>query len=130
MRTPVRFLYSFLDQIFLRMVVQERECRNLGFKKIVKIVSPTSFEIVTRTHVRVLYSCSRLMVGHFEKVGLSMTLENIVKLGRLLYYFLIHIFLLWVVLEKKYMKYVEKFVNIVELERPIFSEIVARPLVG
>ena len=50
------------------------------FEKIVKIVSPPSFEIVARTHARVLYSCPRLMVGHFEKVTLSMNLENIVKL--------------------------------------------------
>ena len=72
-----------------------------------KIVSPTSFEIVARTHVRVLYSCPRLAIGYFEEVGLSMTLENIVKLGRLtfseifvqpsawlLYSFLTQIFLL------------------------------------
>ena len=59
--------YSFLTQIFCQMVVLERECRNLGFKKIVKIMSPISFEFVARTHVRVLYSCPRLMVGHFER---------------------------------------------------------------
>jgi len=64
------------------MVILEREYRNLGFEKIVKIVSLTSFEIVAWTHARVLYSCPRLMIGHFEEVGLSMNLENIVKLGR------------------------------------------------
>jgi len=61
---------------------------------------------------------SRLMVGHFEEVGLSMNLENIVELGRpiffeiiawslawwLLYSFLAQIFLQLVVLERKYRK--------------------------
>ena len=56
------------------------------------------------------------MIDHFEKVGLSMNLENIVELGRpacfeivawplagwLLYSFLINIFLQLVVLEKEY----------------------------
>ena len=51
------------------MVVLERECRNLSFGKIVKIMSPTSFEIVARIHAKVLYSCPRLMFGHFEEVG-------------------------------------------------------------
>ena len=53
-RSHARFLYSFLAQIFLQIVVLERECKNLGFEKIIKIVSPTSFEIVARTHARVL----------------------------------------------------------------------------
>ena len=53
MRCHARFLYSFLAQIFLRMVVVKRECRNLDFRKIVKIVSPTSFEIIARTYARV-----------------------------------------------------------------------------
>ena len=35
-----------------------------------------------QTHARVIYSCPRQMIGHFEKVGLSMTLENVVELGR------------------------------------------------
>jgi len=39
-----------------------------------KIVSPTSFEIVAWTHARDLYSYLRLMVGHFEEVGLGMNL--------------------------------------------------------
>jgi len=46
------------------------------------IVSITSFEIVARTHARVLYSCPRLMIVHFKEVGLSMNLKNIMKLGR------------------------------------------------
>ena len=89
-------------------------------------MSPTCFEIVAR-HTRVLYSCPRLMISYFEEAGLSMNLENIVKLGRLtffeivarpsawhLYSFLTQIFLLYVVLEKEYMKYdVEKIVSIV-----------------
>ena len=88
------------------MDVLERECRNLDFEKIMKIVSPISFEIVARIHARVQYSCLRLMISHFEEVGLSMNLENIVKLGRstfseifvrpharLLYSFLTQIFL-------------------------------------
>jgi len=36
--------------IFLLVDVLERECRNLGFKKFVKIVSPTCFEIEAQTH--------------------------------------------------------------------------------
>ena len=65
------------------------------------------------------------MIGHFEEVGLSMTLENIVKLERptfpeifvrpptwVLSSFLTPIFLLWVVIEKEYIKLgVEKIVN-------------------
>ena len=47
-----------------------------------KIVSLKSLEIVARIYARVLYSYSRLMVDHFEKVGLSMIVENIMKLGR------------------------------------------------
>ena len=82
MRSHARFLYSFLAQIFLQMIVLERECLNLDFEKIVKIVSPTCFEIVAQTHARVLYSCPRLMIGHFEEVKLSMTLKNIIELGR------------------------------------------------
>ena len=46
------------------------------------MVSPTSIEIVARTHAKVSYSCSRLMIGHFEEGGLSMNLENIVKSRR------------------------------------------------
>ena len=105
------------------MVVLERDCRNLGFEK---IMSPTSFKIIAWTHARFLYSYPRLMIGHFEEVGLSMNLGNIMELGRptfpkifvrphawLLYSFLIQIFLLWVV-KKEYMKHdVKKFVNIV-----------------
>ena len=64
------------------MVVLERKCRNLGFGKIMKIVSPTSFEIVAQTHARVPKSTSRQMFDHFEEVRLSKTLENFVKLGR------------------------------------------------
>ena len=95
------------------MVNLERECRNLSFGKIVKIMSPTSFEIVARTHARVLYSCLKLMIDYFEEVGLSMNLENFVELGRptfleifirppawLLYSFLTQIFLQWVVLKR------------------------------
>ena len=43
------FYTVFLARIFLQMVVLKRECRNLGFGKIVKIVkivSPTCFEIM------------------------------------------------------------------------------------
>ena len=100
------------------MDVLERECRNLGFGKIVKIVSPTSFEIEVQTHESTLYSFSRQMVVHYEEVELSKTLENIVKLGRPsfseivpwplagwhLYSFLTQIFLQLVVLEKEYRK--------------------------
>ena len=82
----VRFLYSLLAQIFLQIVVLERECKNLGFKKIMKIVSQTSFEIVARTHARVLNSYPRLMFGHFVEVRLNMNLENIVELGSLKFF--------------------------------------------
>ena len=102
-------LYSFLTQIFLQIVVLERECRSLGFGKFVKIVSPTSFEIVAQTHARVSQSIPRGMFDHFEEVGLSKTLGNIVELGRptcseivarpltgwLLYSFLIRVFFNW-----------------------------------
>ena len=81
-RSHARFLYSFLAQIFLQLVVLQRECRNLGFKKIVKIMSLTSCEIVARTHARVPQSIPRWMFDHFEAIGLSKTLENIVKLER------------------------------------------------
>ena len=64
------------------MVILERECRNLDFEKIVKIVSPTSFKIVAWIHARVLYSYPRLMIGHFEEVRPSMNFENIVELRR------------------------------------------------
>ena len=77
------------------MNVLARECRNLGFEKIVKIVSPTCFEIEAWTHARVPYSFPGQIVVYFEEVELSKTLENIV-----------------------------------ELERPMFSDVVARPLVG
>ena len=52
-------LYSFLTQIFLQMVVLERECRNLGFRKIVKIV--------VRTHARVPQSIPRWMFDHLNR---------------------------------------------------------------
>ena len=94
MQTPARFLYSFLDLIFLHLNGPEREYKNLGFRKIMKIVSPTCFEIKTWTHARDPYSFSGQMVVHYEEVKLSKTLENIM-----------------------------------ELERPTFSEVVARPLV-
>ena len=95
--------------------------KKAGFGNFGETVSPSDFEIVARTHARVLYSC------HFEKVGLSMTLENIVELGRptfskifaqplawILYSFLTQIFLLWVVLEKEFIKHdMENIVRIV-----------------
>ena len=67
------------DLIFLQVDGPEMEYKNLGFEKIVKIVSPTWFEIEAWTHTRVLYSLPGQMVVHFE-VELSKTLENIVKL--------------------------------------------------
>ena len=84
--------------------------------KILEKLNPSNFEIIVRTHARVPYSCPRLMIGHFKEVGLSMTLENIVKLERpifsdviarpligwLLYSFLTQIFLQWEVQKKEY----------------------------
>jgi len=52
--------------IFLQVDVSKRECRNLGFGKIVKTVSPTSFEIEAQTHKSTPYSFSGQMVDHFE----------------------------------------------------------------
>ena len=76
-----------------------------------KIVSPSDFMIVTRTHA---YSFPRLMVFYFELVEVSMNLGHIVKLERpeifirppawLLYSFLAQIFLQWIGLEKEYRK--------------------------
>ena len=103
---------------FFQVDVLEREYKNLNFGKIVKIVSPTCFEIVAQTHARVPYSFSRQMVVYYEEVELSNTLENIVEMERtsffeivarpltswLLYSFLTQIFLQWIVLEKEYKK--------------------------
>jgi len=65
-QTPPRFLYFFLDVIFLQVDVLERECTNLGFEKFVKSVSPTCFEIEAQTHASIPYSFSGQMVVHFE----------------------------------------------------------------
>ena len=116
MQTPARFLYSFLDLIFLQVDVLEREYKNIGFGKIVKIVSPTCFEIEAWTHTRVSYLFTGQIVVHYEEVELSKTLENIMEFERpsfsevialplvdwLLYSFLTQIFLPLVVLEKEY----------------------------
>ena len=71
--------YALSSSDFLQMVVLERGCRNSNFEKIVKIVSPTCFEIEAQTHESTPYSFSGL-VGHFESVKLSMNHENIVEL--------------------------------------------------
>ena len=49
------------------MDVPEREYKNLGFGKIVKIVSSTWFEIEAWTHTRVPYSFLGQMVVHYEE---------------------------------------------------------------
>jgi len=54
----------------------------MNLEILVEMVSPTCFKIVAQTNTRVPCSFSKLMVVHFEEVGLSMNLENIVKLGR------------------------------------------------
>ena len=84
------------------MIELEKMDMKAGFENFDETVSPSDFEIVVRTHARVLYSCPRPMIGHFEEVGLSVTLENIMKLRRpeifvqppawLLYSFLARIF--------------------------------------
>ena len=45
-------------------------------------VGPSWFEIVAQTYATVPYSFSRLMVVHFEDVGLSMNLENFMDMRR------------------------------------------------
>ena len=75
MQTPTRFLYSFLDVIFLQVDVLERECMYLGLEKIVEIVSPTCFEIEVWTHARVPYSFPGQMVVHYEEMELSKLLK-------------------------------------------------------
>jgi len=80
-------------------------------------VNHKDVEIVTRTHARVPYSFSRLMVLHFEEVGLSMNLKNFVNMRKaacleivarppawFLYFFLTQFFLQLGDLEKRYMK--------------------------
>ena len=124
MQTLARFLYSFIDVIFLQVNGPEREYKNLGFGRIVKIVSPTYFEIEALTHTRVPYLFPRQMVVHYVEVELSKTLENIVKLERpkifvrppawLLYSFLARFFLQWVGLEKEYRKQ-NRGVNIIKI---------------
>ena len=54
--------------IFLQVNGPEKEYKNLGFGKIVKIVSPTCVEIEAWTHARVSYSFSGQMVVHYEEV--------------------------------------------------------------
>ena len=117
-QTPARFLYAFLDLIFLQVDALEWEYKNLGFENFVENVSQKCFEIEVWTHTRVPYSFPGQMVGHYEEVELSKTLENTVKLERpffsevvaqplinwLLYSFLTQIFLQWEVLEKEYRK--------------------------
>ena len=63
------------------MIVLERECRNLSFRKFVKSVSPSCFEIVSQTHARVSQLISRQMFDHFEEVELSKTLEKLWNWG-------------------------------------------------
>ena len=75
MQTPERFLYSFLDLIFLQVDVLERKYKNLSFGKIVKIVSLSCLEIEIWTHTRVLYSFPGQMVVHYEEVELSRLLK-------------------------------------------------------
>ena len=60
--------------------IEELERMSMNLEIVVDMVSLTCFEIIARTHARVLYSCQRLMVAHFEKVGLSTNLENIMEL--------------------------------------------------
>ena len=59
----------------------EREYKNHGFGKIMKIVSLTYFEIEAWTHTRVLYSFPRQMVVQYEEVELSKTLEKYYGIG-------------------------------------------------
>jgi len=86
---------------------------SMNLEILIDMLSPTCFEIVAQTHARVSYLYPRLMVVHFEEMGLRMNLENIVKLGRpicfeiviqpsawLLYSLLTQIFVLSVIVEK------------------------------
>ena len=68
--------------IFIQVNDPEREYKNLGFGNFVENVSQKCFEIEAWTHTRVPYSFPGQMVGHYEEVELSKTLENTVELER------------------------------------------------
>jgi len=67
-RTHIRLSNSFLEWIFLQLDVLKKKYVKLGTEK---MVSPTCFENVARTHARVPYTIPGLMVTHFESVRLK-----------------------------------------------------------
>ena len=44
---------------------------SMNLENLAEMMSPTCFENITRTHARVLYSITRLMVVHFQLVRLK-----------------------------------------------------------
>ena len=67
----------------------------VGFENYGKVVSPSYFAIVTRTHARVRYSFLGWMVVYFESVRLkkmSMTLENFVEIMSPIYFEIVVLF--------------------------------------
>ena len=58
------------------------ERMSMNLKIFVKTVSPTYFEIIAQTYASISYSCPRLMVIHFEEVGLGMNHENFMDMRR------------------------------------------------
>ena len=55
----------------------------VGFENYGEVVSPSNFAIVARTHTRIPYSISGLMLLHFKSVRLkkmSRTLENLIEM--------------------------------------------------
>jgi len=67
----------------LKLVLLEKMSMEVDFGNDGKTISPSDFAITARTHVRVPYSSTVLMVVHFETVRLkkmSRTLENLVEM--------------------------------------------------
>ena len=105
----------------MQSVLLEKKSIEVDFGNCDEIVSLSVIEFVTRTYARAPYSSLRLMVVHFDSVGLekmSMTLDNLVKMmslkcfdefivetqAWLLYSFVSLIFFQLVVQEKEHVK--------------------------
>ena len=67
----------------MQLILLETISMEVGFENCGKTMSPSDFVIVTRTHARVPYSISILMVIHFESMRLekmSRTRENLIEM--------------------------------------------------